>query len=662
MRTMTRSASVALFLGLSIACGGGARPEREQPATAAGTDGRPVSVDKNDYPVFPNPDSGADPSVPAEQGGKGFTGEGWETNTDFDLVGDARAVKGGVLRDWMMSFPGTLRMAGPEWNTSINYTISGLVYEPLLGLHPTTLDYVPALATHWQVGADRLTYRFRLDPNARFSDGSPVTADDVVESWDFHTDKSLQDLFFYTEYNALERPVVESKYIVRMKAKKLGWRNFLIASGMRIFPARVLKTLDGAAYLRDYNFKLMPGTGPYTVNEADIKKGVSISLRRRPDYWATTYRASVGMYNFDELRTTVVRDQNLAFEMFKRGDLDYYFVNISQQWVEELNYDDFQRGLLLKTKVFNNYPANTQLLTFNTRRQPWDDIRVLKAFALLLNREQLIQKLFFNEYLPLNSYYPGTTYENPNNPKNVYNPEEALKLLAEAGWTTRDGQGRLVRNGQPLQIELLYSDKGSERWLTVYQNDLRRVGITLNLRLVNPETRFKLMMQRQFELISAGWGAGSVFPLPRPQFHSEGADVPNTNNVSGFKDKRMDQIIEQYDVEFDPAKRAVMLRELDGIATGLQHSIMEWYPPGERIAYWNRFGKPLGTFSRVGDYGGTLGPGIPQMWWIDPAKAQRLEQARGDSSMKLEIPPVEDRYWQEYAKREERQPDINQTR
>jgi microcin C transport system substrate-binding protein len=650
------------FVSLFVACGGGSAPEERAGNSAApATEGRQVAMDKSAYPVFPNADSGADASVPAEQGGKGFTGEGWQTNKDFDFVGDPRAVKGGVLRDWMLSFPGTLRMAGPEWNTSINYTISGLVYESLLGLHPTTLDYVPVLATHWQIADDQLTYRFRLDPNARFSDGQPVTADDVVASWDFHTDKTLQDLFFYTEYNALERPVAESKYIVRMKAKKLGWRNFRIASSIRVFPAHVLKTLNGATYLRDYNFKLMPGTGPYVVNESDIKKGVSISLRRRPDYWAVNYRANVGMYNFDEMRSTVVRDQNLAFEMFKRGDLDYYYVNISQQWVEELNYDDFQRGLILKTKVFNNYPSGTQFLAFNTRRAPWDDVRVRRAFAQLLNREQLIQKLFFNEYFPLNSYYPGTVYENTNNPKNLHNPQEALKLLAEAGWNSRDGQGRLVRNGQPLQVELLYSDKGSERWLTVYQNDLRNVGITLNLRLVNPETRFKMMMQRQFELVSGAWGSGDVFPNPRPEFHSETADIQNTNNISGFKDKRIDQIAEQYDVEFDRAKRTVLLRELDGILTNQHHYIMEWYPPGERIAYWNRFGRPLGTFSRVGDYGGSLAPGIPQMWWIDPVKAQRLEQARRDGSIKLEVPPVEDRYWQEYTKREERQQGINQT-
>jgi microcin C transport system substrate-binding protein len=638
---------------LASACGGGTSQQQQPQAsnTSTPTASRAnVSLNKNDYPVFPNADAGADPSVPAEQGGKGFKGEGWETNTDFDLIGDPNAVKGGVLRDYIVSFPGTLRMAGPEWNTSTNYEISQLTYETLLTLHPTTLAYIPVLATHWQISPDKKTFRFRLDPNARFSDGTPVTAEDVVASWKFHTDKSMQDLYFYTEYMNLEQPVAESKYIVRMRAKSNQWMNFLRAATLRVFPAHVLKNLDGATYLRDYNFRLMPGTGPYTVTDADIKKGTSISIRRRKDYWAGKYRINIGQYNFDELRSTVVRDQNLAFEMFKKGDLDYYYVNISQVWVQQLNTPPFERGLIVKRKVFNNYPQSTQYLAFNTRRAPWDDIRVRKAFALLFNRQQLIDTIFFKEYEPLNSFFPGTEYENPNNPKNLYDPQQALALLAEAGWKDRDAQGRLTKNGQPLEVELLNDDKGSEKWMTLYQNDLRKVGITLNLRLVSPETQFKMLMQRQFDLVSGAWGVGSVFPNPRPEYHSSTADVMNTNNISGFKNKRVDEICDQYDVEFDPGKRAALIRELDGILTSQYHYLLDWNQPAQRFAYWNRFGMPQGAFSRVGDFSGTLAPGIPQVWWVDPAKAQRLDQAQRDSSIKLEVPPVEDHYWEQYGK------------
>jgi len=641
-----------LALAITAGCGRGSAPESGSGGTTPAARSGPVSMNKADYPVFPDADSGADPSVPAEEGGKGFTGIGWETNTDFDLIGDPRALKGGVLRDWVLSFPGTLRMAGPEWNTSVNYSISSMVYENLLSLHPTTLHYMPSIATHWQIAPDKLTFRFRINPNARFSDGAPVTSEDVVASWLFHTDKTLQDLYFYTQYNKLEKPVAESKYIVRMKAKESGWRNFEFASTMRIFPAHILKTVDGAAYLRDYNFKLLPGTGPYVVNESGIQKGKSVTISRRKDYWAETYRANVGSYNFDSIQLSVVRDENLAFEMFKKGDLDTFVVNRAKVWVEELNYDNFQRGVLIKREIFNSYPAVLSYMAFNTRRAPWDDVRLRKAMALLLNRELMIQKLFYNKYLPTNSFFPGTPYENPNNAKNPYNPTEAFKLLAEAGWKDRDSQGRLTKNGRPLQVELMYSNQQSETYLTPYQEDLRKAGITLNLRLVNPETRFKLMMQRQFEMVLGAWGAGSVFPDPRPEYHSSTADIENTNNISRFKDKRIDEICDKYDAESDPGRRAALLQELDGILTSQYQYILTWYSPAERIAYWNKFGMPKGTFSSVGNAEGSLGlgPGIPQLWWIDPEQSQRMQRAMRDSSIKLEAPPVEDRYWQEYAK------------
>ena len=651
MRQLRLSCFLSLLVFLLISgCSSRSGDESSAGSTPGPTvNTTPVSLNKDDYPVFPAPDAGADPSVPAEMGGRGFKGEGWETNTNFDLIGDPRAVKGGTLRDHMISFPGTLRMAGPEWNSEDNYVINALVYETLLTLHPSTLQYIPALATHWKIDPDKLTYRFRIDPNARYSDGTPVTSEDFIATWKFLTDKSLQDLYFYAQFTKLEMPVAESKYIVRMKAKQLGWENFLIAAnGLRPFPAQVLKNIDGAAYLRDYNFKLIPGTGPYILNESDIEKGRSITLRRRKDYWAEKYRANIGQYNIDEFKRVVVRDENLAIEMLKKGELDYYYVAGNPQvWAERFNTAAVQRGLLAKRAVFNNYPASLAYIGFNMRRKPFDDLRVRKAFALLFNREQIIQKLFYNLYRPIYSYYPATIYENPNNPKVAYDPREAFKLLAEAGWKDRDAQGRLTKNGQPLQVELLYARQVFEPWLTVYQEDLRKVGITLNLRLVTFETAFKLEMQRQFEYAVGAWGVGSVFPNPRPEYHSETADIENTNNITGIKDKRVDELIERYDVTFDTNERAELLKKLDGILASQYIYTLRWYDPAQRVVFWNKFGMPEGSFSRVGDYSGTLAPGIPQLWWVDPEKSQKVAQAMRDSSIRLEAPPVDDRYWQE---------------
>ena len=130
-------------------------------------------------------------------------------------------------------------------------------------------------------------------------------------------------------FGKVNRPVAESKYIVRVQAKEVNWRTFLYFSGMPILPAHVLKDVNGDAYLKNYNYKLLPGTGPYTIQESDIHKGQSITVRRRKDYWAAKARANVGLNNFDELNFTVVRDENLIFEKLKKGELDISYINIA---------------------------------------------------------------------------------------------------------------------------------------------------------------------------------------------------------------------------------------------------------------------------------------------------------------------------------------------
>ena len=638
---------VTLAVALSAACSRKPGPESETTPSTPSAPSKPVSMNKQDYPVFPDADSGADPSVPAEQGGKGFTGKGWETNTDFDLIGDPHAVKGGIFRTHYPDFPGTLRMEGPESNSEFNYTVTTMGYESLLGIHPTTLEYVPALATHWQVSADKMTYRFRINPNARFSDGVPVTSEDVVASYDFRMDKTLQSPSNQITYAKFERPVAESKYIVRVHSKELNWRNFLVISGMSIFPAHVLQTMNGEKYIKEYNYKMLPGSGPYTIREEDIAKGKSITARRRKDYWAEKARANVGLNNFDAIQTTVIRDENLAFEIFKKGDLDFYTVSKAQQWVQELNFENIQRGLIQKRKIFNNAPQGFQGFGFNTRQAPFDDIRVRKAFVLLLDRQEMIEKLMFNQYLPQNSFYAGGPYEDPDNPKNLHDPQMAQTLLAQAGWKDRDSQGRLVKNGQPLEIELLYDSQPFERYLTIYQEGLRKIGITLNLRLVTFETQFQLMNQRKFQMVMVAWGA-SLFPDPEVEWSSSLADVENTNNITGMKSAKLDALFKEYDKAFDMQDRIRILRQVDSIMANAYQYVLLWYGPYTRLLWWNRFGTPPGYLYRTSDFSS-----IYSLWWLDPARDAQLKQALGNPSKKLEVGTEEDRYWLDYSKKEQ---------
>ena len=346
-----------------------------------------------------------------------------------------------MFRQSMPNFPGTLRILGPESNSWLNFMIAAMTYESLLGQHPTTLEYTPALATHWQISEDQMTYRFRINPNARWADGQPVTAEDVVATWKFRMDEGLQAPFQRLTWGKFEEPIAETKYIVSVKSLKVNWRNFLYFSGMAILPVHVLKEVDGATYLEEYNFKFLPGTGPYHVLEEGIDKGNSITIQKRDNYWAAGHRLNVGLNNFDQVKEIVVRDDNLEFEMLKSGDIDNLYLLKAQRWVEELDFDHIQQGVVQKRKVFNHSANGIQGLAFNTRRAPFDDVRVRKALFHLFNREQMVEKLMYNEYMLMHSYFPAGMYENPDNPKILYDPELALELLAEAGWKERDSNG-----------------------------------------------------------------------------------------------------------------------------------------------------------------------------------------------------------------------------
>ena len=643
---MYRTVHICLLITVMVLAGCSYATETgDTQSSTVATPRGPVSMDKNDYPVFPDADAGADPSVSAEDGGVGFTGEGWDTNVDFDLIGDPRAVKGGTFTQHQIDFPGTLRTEGPD-TTLWNQHVEAMVYEPLLNLHPTTLEYIPALATHWQISDDQLTYRFRINPNARFADGEPVTAEDVVASWTFRMDPNIQAPMNRLVFEKYERPVAESKYIVRVDSNELNWRNFLYISNMTILPAHVIDTLENDDYLQNWNFKMFPGSGPYVVKEEDVDTGNSVTIRRRQDYWAENYRFNIGLNNFDEIVDVTVRDENLAFEMLKSGNLDFFLVNRAQQWVEELDFDRVQRGVIQKRKIFNDDPVGMAGIAMNMRNAPFDDIRVRQAMNNLYNREQMIENLFYNEYFPQNSYYAGGIYENPNNPKNPYDPERALALLSEAGWDSRDNQGQLVKDGQPLNIELIYYSNTQEPYLTVFQEDLRRVGIGLNLRLVTFATLVKLLDERTFDMVTLAYN-GLTFPNPETSVHSSLADQDNSNNITGIKNARIDEILDEYDVMFEVEDRIAAIREIDGIMADTYPFILSWYGPYQRFAYLNKFGTPAGYLTRIGDYSDPL-----SLWWIDPEKAQTLTEAMRDDSIQLEVGATENRYWPEYAESE----------
>ena len=192
----------------------------------------------------------------------------WKTNNDINIIGDPNAIKGDTLKFLAGDiFPNTLRAYGKETRSQLNSLIESMVYEPLLNFDAETFKLEPVLATHWRVLDDSMTFLFRINPEARFSDGREVTSRDVVATYDILTDEGHGDPNVYTYWSdKFERPVAESKYIVSVKSKKKEWRNIYSFSSLVIYPSYYLEKIDGSTYVEKYQFELMPGSGPYILN------------------------------------------------------------------------------------------------------------------------------------------------------------------------------------------------------------------------------------------------------------------------------------------------------------------------------------------------------------------------------------------------------------
>ena len=606
---------------------------------------KPVSIKQFDTPP------GADPSVSAELGGAGFKGDGWETKTNYNLLGDSNAVKGGSFVLSVPDFPNTLRTQGKDANTTVNLMMENMIYESLVQQDPVTEEYIPGLATHWKISEDKMKFSFRIDPNARWADGKPVTAEDVVATWKLLVDPGILEAYSNILYGSYEQPVAESKYIVSVKSKQLNWRQFLyFAASMRILPAHYIGNIKGSEYLEKYQFDVIPGSGPYLVQKDDIKKGQSVLIRRRSDYWAEKERYNIGLNNFDEVKFEVVSDESLAFEKFKKGDLDLYNVNRAQWWAERFDFDEAKRGLVLKSRIFNENPNGIQGLVFNMRKPPFDDIRLRKAITYLWDRDKFNEKLFYKAYSPIYSYFPGSVYENPNDPKISFNLDSAKALLSAAGWTEKNSDGYLVKNGKVFELELPFDGgPGQERYLTVFQEDLKKAGVKLNLKQIDGATRFKLGNERNFTILITAW-TGLRVPNPESSLKSNTADQPNTTNWPGIKDKRIDELCDTYNVTFDKKERVKIVREIDSIACSYFGYGFGWYGPYQRIAYHNKFGYPKWELPRTADF-----LSIPVMWYYDPEKAAEYDAAMVDKTKSMVIPEVDQKYWLDVKAKEEKE-------
>lgn len=589
-----------------------------------------------------NRDAG-DPSVSAEDGGPGFTGEGWETNLEFPAIGSSEAVKGGSLSTDILDWPATLRMGGQNWNTSLNYLVRDLCFPALIQQHPVTLQFIPGIASHWKISDDKMTYQFRINPKAKWSDGTPVTAEDYVASYNLWLDPTILFPSNQVVYGKFA-PRALSRYILEIQCSEENWRNLLYSGGMVILPAKEIEGLTGTEYLDRYQFAYTSFCGPYQVSADDIEMNRSVTLTRNPDWWDADNPAWTGLYNIDEIRNEVVKEAALVYEKAKRGELDYYVIPRAKWFASDLPKEDVCiRGLLVRHKIFNDSPIGTSGIAMNRQRFPLGDVRMRKAISHLFDRDTMIEKLFFDEYEKLNSYWQGGTYGNPNNVRVEYDELAADELLNEMGYTERNNVGFRTKDGKTLELDLMYRSKQSEIYLTIIQESFERLGIKLNLKLLTPSTFWKNLQEKEYELAMMNWSA-LVIPNPETSWKSTLAQEKNNNNVTAFESERVDELLIAYDREYDIQKRRQIIREIDGIIYNEHPYALGWYKPAQRVVFANKFSWPEWGTSRT--YRDTQQ--LIYVWWVDPEKEKALEQARKDSAMKLEIPPLENRFWPQW--------------
>ena len=574
----------------------------------------------------------------------------WKTNNEINIIGDPKAIKGDTLTFFAGDvFPNTLRAFGKETRSQLNGLIEGMVYESLLNFDAETFKLEPVLATHWRVLDDSMTFLFRINPDARFSDGREVTSRDVVATYDILTDEGHGDPNVYTYWrDKFERPIAESKYIVSVKSKKKEWRNIYSFSSLVVYPSYYLEKIDGGTYLEKYQFEMMPGSGPYildTERTTQENNGLVVANRRN-DYWADSHRRNIGLWNFDTVEFIFINDETQEVERFFAGDFDTYSVGRAQWWSERFvadEYSEIKRGLVQRKKYINFAPAGVGGIAFNTLEEPFSNIKVREAFCHLWDVEKLMDKLFFNEYVRKNSYFPRSKYEHPDNPIQNYNPDYALQLLNQAGWTKKEGDSWLTNdNGEIFEIEEFHIYKGWDRILNYFVQDLESIGIKLNLVVIqNP---FEMAMNRKFKLYNGGW-VGSLLPSPEGMLHSKYSEKLDVTNITGMANPEIDKLIEQYNLNWNMDERIQILQQLDSIATREFHWIFNWTAPyGYRSLNWDKFGIPD---NGVGYAGGWLQP--ISMWWIDPDKKIKLQEAlKNGNSLPIEEEVID--FWNNLKK------------
>lgn len=550
----------------------------------------------------------------------------------FDYV-NPKAPKGGTIK---RSVIGTFNNLNPHTEKGIaalgvyRYTFDTLMEYSM----DEPLSAYGLLAESLEVGPDYQWVAFNINPKARFHDGQPVTAEDVA--FTFHLLMSKGSISYQNYYKQISGVKATSRYRVVFSAKTTGIRELpSILSELTILSKNQWSGSEDN--FTSSGMTTLVGSGPYRIQSA--RPGHRLILERNPDYWAKDLPTRKGRYNFDRIVFDYYRDETASLEAFNAGHYDLRFEENIQFWETGYKRTDISSGKVVKLEIPIKGYYFQQSFNFNTRRDILKDWRVRRAIDIAFDFEAINYSLFYQSFKPTRSIFSGLPlatgpmpseaelsiirpYQNTVPDLFFKNLDEldqftsgrerktaALALLKKAGWQLEKGTLKNSR-GEPFIISVMVITQDQERWALALKNNLKPLGITLNISIVDSSQYVARLRSHDYDLLLEGTHA-MVSPGSEQTslWSSETADKPDSYNLSGVKNPLVDKLIELL-IKADSLKELrTISKTLDRVLAVHFYSTKGWYRPDVRIAYRNlRLRRP--------DHPPLSGVGL-ENWWLE---------------------------------------------
>ena len=535
-----------------------------------------------------------------------------------DSVASPNAKKGGTIR-FNGGNPPKSFCEYTDNNTYTRMTFS-LMYESLITTDSDTLEFAPYLARRWAESADGHVFVFEIDERAKWSDGVPVTAEDVKWTFDSVMAPTADTGPWKVILGVFESPeVVDERTVVFRKKgdSPKNWRDLSQCGSMYVLPKHAFEGKD----FNKLDLLNAPVSGPYMLTR--IEEQVETEFSRVKGWWRADFPSCRNVCNFDRLVVRYYADSANAFEAFKKKAIDVYPVYTARIMNSETRGEKFDKNWIVRRRVRNHNPVGFQGFAMNMRRWPFDDIRVRKAMACLVDRETMNRTMMFNEYFLLTSFYTDL-YDGAHpcaNPLYLFDIEAAGRLLAEAGFAKNPKTGKLEKDGRPFRFTFLSRSSGEDKFLSLFNASLLKLGIDMSIQRKDFAGWMRDMDEFNFDMTWQSWGS-SIFKNPETMWLGSEAGRKGSNNTVGFKSDAVDAIIAAEKSMETMKERTQAYREIDALVAEQIPYAFLWQTDETRLLYWNKFGTPDTILSRYSNE-----ECVFTYWWYDADRASELDAA-----------------------------------